>query len=105
MTVHHTNIFRDQGVYFLVLIRGLAFATMVWLTYKDVSMKGFQYRFFTNWGAYSTLVFFGLMLIVSLQKLTEHANFSRSNERRGIVEEMLNRRDFWYLDSFTAWFF
>lgn len=72
LTVHHTNIFRDEGVYFLVLIRGLEFAAMVWLTYKDITMKGIQYKFFTVWGAYSTLVFFGLMLIVSLQKMAEH---------------------------------
>lgn len=51
----------------LVIIRALLFGVMVWLTYKDITTpKGIQYKYFSTWVAYSTLVFFFLMLIISM---------------------------------------
>lgn len=81
------------------------FSAMVWLIYKDVMMKGVQYQYFTAWGAYSTMVFFGLQLIISLQKVSEQEQFYRCSDRRALVEDMLKKRDFWYLNSFTAWLY
>ena len=105
LTVHHTNIFRDTGAVFLVLVRALLLGTMIWLTYKDIVMKGVQYKFFTVWGAYSTLLCFFCLLVVSLQKMWEQEQFRKADQRRELVEDMTNQRNFWYFNSFTAWLF
>lgn len=105
LTVHHTNIFRESGSYFLVLIRALLFGVMIWLTHLDIKRGGIKFKFFSVWGAQSTLYTTFLFLLVSLQKVYEQAKFQRSTDRAALAEEMVKQRNWWYFNSFTAWMF
>ena len=49
-----------------MIIRGIQFAAMIWLIFKDAERKGVELKYFTVWGAYSTLIYFGLAVVISL---------------------------------------
>ena len=89
----------------IVLIRLALLGAMAWLTYKDIQMKGIQYRFFTVWGAYSTLLFFFLMFIVSIQKLVDHIKYERASDKEKQARSILKDRTWWSLNAFTAFWF
>lgn len=44
---------------------------MCWLLYEDFLAKGFNYAFMTTWGAYATLVTFGLLIGCSIRQNQE----------------------------------
>jgi magnesium-transporting ATPase (P-type) len=44
---------------------------MCWLLYEDYLAKGFNYAFMTTWGAYATIVTFGLLIGCSIQQYKE----------------------------------
>ena len=70
MTAYETNFFNQPSTaIYLVVFRFILFSVSVWLLYTDIKLKGFNYMFYTTWGAYITSFSLLLLLICSLYKL------------------------------------
>jgi|TARA_B110000305_G_C19100815_1_gene475178 hypothetical protein len=68
LTIHDTN-YLNAGL--ILAIRLTCFVTMIWLLYRDYIEKGFNYPFMTTWGAYATVITFGLLILCSVQQIRE----------------------------------
>jgi hypothetical protein len=84
-TIYETNIFRNKGYPWLILIRSISFFVMCWLLYADYQIKHkIHYEKYTVWGAWSTLVVLFLMILCSIEKYHRHAKYDENNTNSGV---------------------
>lgn len=97
LTIYETNIFRDSGSEYLILIRAIFVAIMSWMIYEEIHLKGrLQLEKFTIWGELGTFTVFLLLMLCSIEKYHKHLKYDE--------EQQSNSRNIWLYRSTAVLF-
>mmetsp|Transcript_16048 Transcript_16048/g.27064 ORF Transcript_16048/g.27064 Transcript_16048/m.27064 type:complete len:105 (-) Transcript_16048:602-916(-) len=61
-------------------LRLLLFMASIWLIFEDISKKGFNYMYFTTWGAYCSSLSLFLMFLCSVERFHKICQIRRRRE-------------------------
>lgn len=77
MTIYDTNIFRDSGSEWLILIRAIFVGILSWMVWEEVHIKQkpLAVEKFTIWGELMTLTVFVLLMLCAIEKYHKHLKY------------------------------